>query len=85
MRYVLAGDLTGAWSPFGGLEAQMNHIGIVLDLAVTEHAGVALSYDLQEKYIAERMTETDLVRSKVGGLLPDLNQYVKTARCANSA
>ena len=52
LRYILAGDLAGAWSPFGGMAARLNHVGIVLDLAVTEHAGVALSCDLQVKNLA---------------------------------
>ena len=77
LRYVLAGDLAGAWSPFGGLAAQMNHIGIVLDLAVTEHSGVALSYDLQVKNLAKQMAETDREKNKVEGLLSDLNQTIK--------
>ena len=77
LRYILAGDLAGAWDPFGGLAAQLNHIGIVLDLAVTEHAGVALSYDLQVKNLAKQMAETDREKNKVETLLSDLNQTIK--------
>ena len=77
LRYILAGDLAGAWSPFGGLAAQMSHIGIVLDLAVTEHSGVALSYDLQIKNLAKQMAETDREKNKAESLLSDLNQTVK--------
>ena len=77
VRYILAGDLDVAWAPFGGLSAQFNHVGIVLDLAVTEHAGVALSYDLQVGNLAKKMAETDREKNKVEGLLSDINQTIE--------
>ena len=30
LRFLLAGDLTGAWTPFGGISAQMTHFGLIL-------------------------------------------------------
>ena len=40
--------------PFGGQADQKGHIGIVLDLEVTEHAGASLPYDMQVKTYPNR-------------------------------
>ena len=54
MRRVLASDICGAGSAFGGLAAQLNHLSIVLHLATTETIGASLSYDsLMETHIEE--------------------------------
>ena len=45
MRFILAGDLMGAWADFGGLTDQINLLGIVLDMPITDHAGIAITYD----------------------------------------
>ena len=77
LRYILDGDLAGAWAPLGGLSSQFNHVGIVLDLAVTAHAGVSLAYDLQVGNMAKQMAETDREKNKVEGLLSELNQEIE--------
>ena len=46
MRFIFSADLCGAWSTFGGLSAQLNHLSIVLHLATTEAIGTALTYDI---------------------------------------
>ena len=45
LRLVLAGDLAGAWASFGGLSAQMTHLGTLLAIASTENAMTAMAYD----------------------------------------
>ena len=45
LRFVLAGDLAGAWTPFGGLAAQLTHLGTLLSIAATENARAAMTYD----------------------------------------
>ena len=44
LRCILAGDLAKAWGKFGGLTAQLNFIGVVLRLAITESPFVAMEY-----------------------------------------
>ena len=59
-------DICGAWSSFGGIAAQFNHLSIVLRLATTENIESALLYDsllsahLEElaRARAERSAET---------------------------
>ena len=38
-------DICGAWSTFGGIAAQFNHLSIVLHLATVENTASALPYD----------------------------------------
>ena len=45
LRFIFSADLCGAWSTFGGLSAQLNHLSVVLHLATTEAIGTALTYD----------------------------------------
>ena len=45
LRFVLAGDLAGAWDKFGGLAAQLTHLGTLLSIAATESALTAMTYD----------------------------------------
>ena len=64
MRFVLAGDLTGAWADFGGLQAQMNFIYLITDLSITDHPGIALTYEKRihrhiQKLAQKRVCNTD--------------------------
>ena len=52
-------------------------MSIVLDIAVTEHAGVDLSYDLQVKNLAKQLVETDREKNKAECLLTEINQTIK--------
>ena len=45
LRFVLAGDLAGAWTHFGGLCAQMTHLGTLLTIATIDNAMIAMAYD----------------------------------------
>lgn len=53
------------------------HIGIGLDRAATEHAGVALAYDAQVNALARQMAETGRDRNQVEELGSDLNVEIK--------
>ena len=45
----------GCWSDFGGLAGQLNHLSIVLHLAITENVTLALIYDQELKQHAQRL------------------------------
>ena len=45
VRFTPAGDLTDSWGDFGGLTAQLDHLANVLELSITDHAGIAVAYD----------------------------------------
>ena len=45
LRFVLAGDLAGAWTHFGGLCVQMTHLGNLLTISTVENAMTAMAYD----------------------------------------
>ena len=54
LRFILVGDLLGAWSPFGGLSAQLSHLSIVLHLATVENATLAIMYDSEVRAQIQR-------------------------------
>ena len=55
LRFLVAADLAGAWSAFGGLAAQLNHLSIVMNMSIVDSATVALAYDrLVREFLAER-------------------------------
>ena len=45
IRFVLPGDLAGAWADFGGLLAQINLIALVTDMATADRPVIAITYD----------------------------------------
>ena len=62
LRFILAADICGAWTAFGGIAAQLNHLSIVLHIATTEAIGTALTYDSLLKAHSE-----ELARSRANG------------------
>ena len=44
-HFIPLRDICGAWSTFGGIAAQFNHLSIVLQLATVENIASALLYD----------------------------------------
>ena len=79
LRFILAGDLAGAWEEFGGLPAQINHLANVIELPIADHAGIAVTYDrriraLIAKTALKRPTTTDY-----NGLLSTIHAEAKAA------
>ena len=80
MRFVLAGDLTDAWADFGGLVAQLNLIALVTDMAITDHPGIAITYDRRihrhiQKLAQKRVSSTDYF-SILSVMQPDIKAAV---------
>ena len=44
LRLRLAWDLAGAWTPFGGVSAQLTHLGLIPNMSVIENATIAMTY-----------------------------------------
>ena len=64
MRFILAGDLADAWADFGGLAGQLNQLAIVIEMSITDHAGIAITYDQRirkgiRKIASKRSSNTD--------------------------
>ena len=62
LRFVIAADLAGAWSAFGGMAAQLNHLSIIMNISITDSAAIALSYD---RLVREFLAEKDRSRQEV--------------------
>ena len=60
LRFVLAADLCSTWQGFGGVGSQLSRLSIVLNLAVIETVGVALTY---HNLLTLKLTEKDRQRS----------------------
>ena len=70
MRCVLAGDIARAWGKFGGLSGQLNLLGIVLRLAITESPYVSMEYD---RITHQRLAA--LARDRYMGNNPGINFF----------
>ena len=55
MGFLIAADLAGAWSGFGGLADRLNYLDIAMNISLTDSADVALFYGrLVREFLAER-------------------------------
>ena len=57
IRFILAGDLASDWGTFGGVAAQLTHLGTVLNLAITENATIATTYDAKVRTYANELSK----------------------------
>ena len=78
LRFLLAGDLAGAWADYGGTVAQINHLAVVLDLSITDHPGIAVTYDHRMHRKVHRIAKTRSTRTGYFELLSNLNKEVRT-------
>ena len=57
-RFIISADICGAWASFGGLAAQISGMAVVLAIAVTDTAQIAIEYDRRlRNYAAELARE----------------------------
>ena len=56
-RFILTGGLRGDWDTFGGLAAQLTHLGAVANRATAENAAVAHVYDSQIRPYADDLSK----------------------------
>ena len=82
LRFVLAGDLAGAWASFGGLSAQMTQLGTLLAIASAENAMTAMAYGRAIRTIIEtnsrKRLSTDQLKKMVE-MLTDEHDAAKKA------
>ena len=67
LRFIFSAEVCAAWTLYGGIIAQINNVGITLNLAIAENVGIALKYYefLQtqlESYARSRATDIDFFR-----------------------
>ena len=67
MRFIVSAEVCGAWQLYGGLIAQVNNLGITLNIAVSENVGIALKYyeflhAQLESYARSRASGVDFFR-----------------------
>ena len=77
LRYILAGDLTEAWSEFGGLSAQLSHLSVVIGLSISDHQGIAVTYDFRMHKAAQKMVKNRSSRTDYFGFLSNINKDIK--------
>ena len=89
LRFILVGDLLGAWSTFGGISAQLSHLGIPRHLAITEHVTILITYDAERRAHIQRLArlrgdDTDFVRI-LNGEHDEIKQRLKIDRGKSKA
>ena len=43
-RFFSAGGLAGEWAPFGGMSAQLAHLGLLLNMSAVGNSTIAMTY-----------------------------------------
>ena len=90
LRFVLAADLCSAWQGFGGLGSQLSHLSTVLNLAVLETVGIAISYrnllplKLTEKARQRSAAEADFAHMLSAGQFDIREQAKREATTAKA-
>ena len=46
LRFLIAADLACAWTGFGGLAAQLNHLSIVMNISITYSDATTKEYNI---------------------------------------
>ena len=77
LRFILTGDLCGACDTFGGLSAQLTHLGTVMNLAITENATIAQTYDSKIKTYAQELSKFRQREKEIIELLTHEGQRIK--------
>ena len=77
LRFIMAGDLCGAWDTFGGLAAQLTHLGTVMNLAITENATIAQTYDKKVRTYAHELSKFRQREKDIIDLLKNEDQRIK--------
>ena len=77
MRFILVGDLTSAWKTFGGISAQLTHIGAVLNIATLENVTIAMTYDAKIRFRANDLSKFRERGSDIIALLMQEDQAIK--------
>ena len=78
-KFTMAGDLTDDRGGFRGLVGQLNQLAIVLDMSITDHPGIAATYD---RRIHALIQKTSMKRSSITDyfdVLSNVNAEVKAA------
>ena len=52
MRFIFSGSSAGAWADFGGITAQLNNLAHVIEMAIADHLGIAITYDYRAHQLA---------------------------------
>ena len=77
LRFILAGDLTSAWKTFGGLSAQLTHMGTALNIATLENATIAMTYDQKIRFRANELSRCMEKDNEIISLLLNEDQLIK--------
>ena len=77
LRCVLARDLAGAWGDYGGIVAQINHLAVALYLSITDHPGIAVTYDRRARRMIRKISKTRSAKTDYFEWLSNPNKDVR--------
>ena len=77
LRFVLACDLTGVWAEFGGIAAQFDHIAVVLGLSISDHAGIAATYDFRMRRAVQKLAKNRPTRADYFEFLSNISKDIR--------
>ena len=77
LRFIISAEVCSAWDLYGGIIAQINNLGVTLNISISENVGTALKYfdfphTQLESYARSRAADVDYFR-----LLSEEQQEIK--------
>ena len=82
IRFILAGDMAGAWANFGGIAAQWAHLGTLLTIAVTDNALAAMAHDRSIRTTIETHSRKRIPSDQLAKMVKMLTEEHDTAKKA---
>ena len=79
MRFIFSGSLAGAWSDFGGLTAQLTNLAHVIEMAITDHPGIVITYDYRVRQLVRNLAHRRAVNTDYFDLLSNVRTDVRNA------
>ena len=74
----MAGGLANDWADFGGLAGQLRQLEIVIEMSITNHDGVAITYDIRIHREISKISPKRSPNADYLGFLSNINSDIRT-------
>ena len=71
--------LSRAWADFGGIAAQINNLSHVIELSITDHPGIAITYDYRLRLMIRKLAHRRAVAADYFDFLPNAQPDIRNA------
>ena len=79
MRFIFSGSLPGAWADFGGIAAQLINLPHVIELAIADRPGIAITYDYRLHQMIRKLAHRRAANTDYFEHLPTVQTDIRNA------